>query len=188
MHAEQNRTCMHACMQVLPPRTDLACCACRREFVFSGSATENNGTNLILVNGGFQPRISMPAHTWHRWRVLYSASKGWMVLQVLERSSDGSLSLSNLCELQMTAKDGAKRPTATACVPPTACAGLCTHLLCCAPHAPAAAPTSPAAHAATGVYMQRIPRKVPALLFAAGEHEAQVVVHVHACAREPFHA
>ena len=54
-----------------------------------------------------QPEIDLPANTWARLRFLFSASKGWIVLSIMEENtSTGELALSNACELQLLAKDG----------------------------------------------------------------------------------
>lgn len=90
----------------LPPNP-LCCNANRTGYAFRGSATEGNGSDLIFLNGGWQPRITMHDGSWVRWRFLMSSAKGWVVLQLLEKDeADGSLAFSERCEMMMIAKDG----------------------------------------------------------------------------------
>jgi hypothetical protein len=42
---------------------------------FMGALTQGLGADRFLVNGGYQPRISMQHRTWQRWRFLFSGSK-----------------------------------------------------------------------------------------------------------------
>jgi hypothetical protein len=47
---------------------------------FQGTATGNlamnmTGQDIYLINGGYQPQISMQSDTWQRWRFLYSGAK-----------------------------------------------------------------------------------------------------------------
>ena len=39
-------------------------------------AAEGDGRNLVIVNGGYKPIVTLYENTWHRWRLLYSGAKG----------------------------------------------------------------------------------------------------------------
>eukprot|EP00882_Tetradesmus_deserticola_P006173 GHRQ01006498.1.p1 GENE.GHRQ01006498.1~~GHRQ01006498.1.p1 ORF type:complete len:314 (+),score=40.13 GHRQ01006498.1:534-1475(+) len=43
--------------------------------VFTNTLTRGLGGNRFLINGGYQPRISLQHNTWQRWRFLYSGAK-----------------------------------------------------------------------------------------------------------------
>eukprot|EP00775_Hariotina_reticulata_P008464 gene8464-8648_t len=89
------------------PKNPLCCDSNRTGYAFFGSATQGQGTNILTVNGGFQPVISMYENTWTRMRVLFSGAKGWFVAQILERElATEALANTDRCEIQMIAKDG----------------------------------------------------------------------------------
>jgi hypothetical protein len=61
-----------------PPLLQNPYCCERRStngHAFMGSMTQGLGENRFLINGGYQPRISLKHNTWQRWRFLYSGAK-----------------------------------------------------------------------------------------------------------------
>ena len=58
----------------------------------------NGGDELLLVNGQYQPTLSMVVGEWQRWRVVFA---GWS-----RRSLDLQLNSDNNCETHLLAKDG----------------------------------------------------------------------------------
>lgn len=69
----------------------------------TGTATEGRGENFYLLNGGYQPVISLPSNTWARWRILNSASKGFTVVKIVDSATNKTASD---CDLMLLAKDG----------------------------------------------------------------------------------
>lgn len=68
----------------------------------NGYAFKAQNQDLLLLNGGYQPRITLPSNTWQRWRMLFSGAKGWSSFQVLTPD----LQPAPECELQLLNKDG----------------------------------------------------------------------------------
>jgi len=58
--------------------------------------------DLLLLNGGYQPRMTLASNTWQRWRMLFSGASRYITLQILTTS----LQYAPECEMQMIAKDG----------------------------------------------------------------------------------
>lgn len=76
---------------------------CSGSYKFSGTATVGLGTNFLLVNGGWQPVISMASGTWQRWRLLYSGMQGTIALQIIDPKTNAAAAQ---CEMMLIAKDG----------------------------------------------------------------------------------
>ncbi|KAL1519183.1 hypothetical protein AB1Y20_003443 [Prymnesium parvum] len=64
------------------------------EDTWSDGAISGTQVNLVVVNGMYQPTISMAANRWYRWRMVFAA-----VNAVLEPMLTG-------CEIKLLAKDG----------------------------------------------------------------------------------
>lgn len=59
--------------------------------------------NVALINGGYQPIISMKSNEWQRWRMLHSGFKRFMDLQIFDNDSG---QVTNECDMMLLAKDG----------------------------------------------------------------------------------
>lgn len=88
---------MCARMPVLAASQNPLCCNGENGYAFTAPKAD-----LLLVNGGYQPRIAMASNTWVRWRMLFSGSKGWSTFQILTHD----LKKAPECELQLLSKDG----------------------------------------------------------------------------------
>lgn len=78
------------------------CCDSKNGWVFGGSMTKGNGTDILLVSGAYKPVITMADGVWYRWRMLYSGAKGWSTFRFL----DTAMANSKQCEWLLIAKDG----------------------------------------------------------------------------------
>lgn len=74
---------------------------------FMGGLTQGLGANRFLINGGYQPRISLQHNTWTRWRFLFSGAKGFAAIAIVDPSTN---QVSPDCEMQLIAKDGIYLP------------------------------------------------------------------------------
>eukprot|EP00882_Tetradesmus_deserticola_P015029 GHRQ01016000.1.p1 GENE.GHRQ01016000.1~~GHRQ01016000.1.p1 ORF type:complete len:345 (+),score=71.99 GHRQ01016000.1:534-1568(+) len=75
--------------------------------VFTNTLTRGLGGNLFLINGGYQPRISLQHNTWQRWRFLYSGAKGFTAITIVDAATG---QVSPDCEMQLISKDGVFLP------------------------------------------------------------------------------
>ena len=66
----------------------------------SGSAVKND---TLMLNGGYQPVMTMESGVYQRWRVLHTGYKNWADIQILDPSTKTA---TNDCELLLLAKDG----------------------------------------------------------------------------------
>jgi len=66
----------------------------------SGTAI-NTGINLVFVNGGLQPALSMVAGVWQRWSMVMAAYDGILMMQVLD-----STTKEPACEILKVSSDG----------------------------------------------------------------------------------
>ncbi len=66
----------------------------------SGSSIKND---TLLLNGGYQPVMTMEAGVYQRWRVLHTGYKNWVDIQILDASTKMP---TEDCELSLIAKDG----------------------------------------------------------------------------------
>lgn len=83
--------------------TNPLCCNGANDYAFRGTATEGDGRDILLVNGGYQPRMTLLSDTWTRWRMLFSGAKGWFTVQILDADT---MQPAPQCEMQLTNKDG----------------------------------------------------------------------------------
>ena len=76
-------------------------------YPFSGSAvgngTINSGTDIVLINGGYQPIIELVPGQWQRWRTLYSGTKYFFVANLNDPKTGQP---TPNCQFAMYAKDG----------------------------------------------------------------------------------
>ena len=63
----------------------------------------NTNQDVILINGGYMPRIKVPNNGWMRWRMLNVAIKPIMNLAILKSTVDSTVAP---CQMQIIAKDG----------------------------------------------------------------------------------
>ena len=53
-------------------------CALQAEPFFNNTLGAEPGTELLLVNGQFEPTLEIPADTWVRLRLGFIASSEWL--------------------------------------------------------------------------------------------------------------
>lgn len=63
----------------------------------------NKGADVIIVNGGYLPIVTMPAGGWHRWRIMNAAIQNILSLAFIDPATQLPV---NKCEMRMFAKDG----------------------------------------------------------------------------------
>eukprot|EP00403_Amphidinium_massartii_P039103 CAMPEP_0178435136 /NCGR_PEP_ID=MMETSP0689_2-20121128/33774_1 /TAXON_ID=160604 /ORGANISM="Amphidinium massartii, Strain CS-259" /LENGTH=687 /DNA_ID=CAMNT_0020057203 /DNA_START=33 /DNA_END=2096 /DNA_ORIENTATION=+ len=91
-------------LQTLETMADAASSGLLQDAV---SLASNAGlpTNLFLVNGQIGPTLTMPSHTWHRFRMVYAAVEQSINFEVTGSDNGGA------CQFQLLAKDGVYLPT-----------------------------------------------------------------------------
>jgi FtsP/CotA-like multicopper oxidase with cupredoxin domain len=68
----------------------------------SGTAVDGNtGSNLVFVNGGLQPSLSMTPGVWQRWSMVMATYDGVLLMQVLD-----STTKEPACEIMKISSDG----------------------------------------------------------------------------------
>jgi len=70
------------------------------EDAVATAEANNLPTNVFLVNGMLGPKMTIDAHTWHRFRMVYAAVEQSLQLTVTDQTDGG------MCTFQLLAKDG----------------------------------------------------------------------------------
>ena len=96
-------------VSALSDRQNPMCCSGAHSV--HGSA---NDKDILLLNGGYQPKLTMKAGQWQRWRMVHTGYKRFLDLQILDKSGGVAPS----CQLMLLAKDGVYIPQMPRAVDP----------------------------------------------------------------------